>query len=85
MGFLTPQGEATIIVRRSRDATRIAEHRNAVKSYVHTGDISALAKFKGKSIRAGGVTYTFVTDPKILDRLARADLLAIDSLYKAIQ
>jgi hypothetical protein len=43
-----------------------------------------LAQFEGKAIRAGGVTYQFATDPKILDEFARAGLIAVEGLYRAI-
>jgi len=84
MAILTPQGEQVVTVRNSRDASRIGEHMNAVRAYAR-GDFSALARFEGQSIRANGITYPLITDRKILDELARADVLAVEGLYRAVQ
>ncbi len=73
-----------IKVRDSRTVSRIAEHMNAVKTYVKTGDPSALARFRGKSYQAAGVTYPFITDPAKLDQLADAGVLEIEGLYRAV-
>ena len=84
LNFLTPEGPVAITVRDSRVASQIGEHANAVKTYRNTGDTSALEKFRGKSFRAGGVTHKFITDPDILDELAKAGVLEIEGLYRAV-
>jgi hypothetical protein len=84
IAILTPQGEQVVTVRNSRDASRIGEYMNAVRAYAR-GDPSGLAQFQGKAIRTGGVTYPFVTEPWVLDDLARADALAVENLYRAIK
>jgi hypothetical protein len=84
MAFLTPQGEQVTRVRNSRDASRIGEYMNAVRAYAR-GDPTDLARFKGKGIRSGGVTYPFVTDQRILDDLIRADVISVEGLYRAIK
>ena len=62
----------------------ISEHLQAVRKYRNNGDSTALAPFKGKSVRAGGITHTFITDPMILDKLGDAGLLEIEGLYRAV-
>ena len=57
---------------------------NAVRTYVNTGDSSALDRFKGKTFQAGGKTYTFITDSATLDRLGDARALATEGLYQAV-
>lgn len=83
--FITAEGTIAITVRDSGTATRIAEHMNAVRAYTHSGDLSALEAFKGESFEVDGITYTFVTDPEILGRLADAGVLSIEDLYRAVQ
>jgi hypothetical protein len=85
LNFLTPQGTVAVKVRGSRTASRIGEYMNAVRTYSNTGDTSAVARFNGKSFRAGGVTYDFITDVSVLDRLIDAGVLAIEGLYRAVQ
>ncbi len=83
LNFPTPQGALPVTVRDSRTASRIAEHMNAVRIYVNTGDSSALDRFKAKTFQTGGKTYTFITDPATLARLADAGALVIEGLYRA--
>src|SRR5215472_5630830 len=66
LNILTPQGPKAVTVRGSRTATRIAEYMNAVRAYSR-GDLSALDPFRGKSFRADGVSYPFITDSATLD------------------
>jgi hypothetical protein len=81
---VTPKGTVPVTVRDSRTASRIGEYMNAVRIYVNTGVPSALDRFEGKTFQAGGKTYTFITDPTTLDRLADAGTLAIEGLYQAV-
>lgn len=84
LNHLTSQRIIPLTVRDSRTASRIAMHSNAVGTYRKTGDSSALAQFKGKSFRVGGVVHRFVTDPDTIDLLEDADLFpAMESLYYA--
>lgn len=85
LNFLTPQGMVAVEVRGSRTASRIGEYMNAVRTYSTSGDTSAVARFNGKSFRANGVTYDFITDVSILDRLIDAGVLAIEGLYRVVQ
>jgi hypothetical protein len=85
--FLTPQGSVWVTAKGSRDASNIAEHRNAVTKYRRTGDASVLARFRGKVLgTANGAFYPFVTDTDVLDELGRAGLPAPnEGLYRSIQ
>jgi hypothetical protein len=83
--FPTIRGDVTVTIRSSRLASQIGKYQNARQTYRRTGDESALAPFKGKSLRAGGVTYHFITDPAILNRLAEADVSRGEGMYRAIQ
>jgi hypothetical protein len=85
LNVLTPSGTVAVTVRASGTASRIAEYMNAVRTYVNKGELSALARFSGKSFRASGASYTFVTDPDTLERLADAGVMAIEQLYRATQ
>lgn len=79
--FLTAKGQVVIRVTNSRDASRIARYNNAVRKYLMTGDTAGLQPYSGKSIRAGGATYEFVTDPAALNRLARAGEVHVLDIY----
>jgi hypothetical protein len=79
--FLTPRGPVEVIVRNSRTASRIARHMAAVRTYLQGSGTAALQEFVGKSVRSGGVSYPFVTDLRVLDRLAHAGLIGIERLY----
>jgi len=79
--FLTPEGQIHITVRSSRTATKVSEYMAAVDHYLKTGDTARLAQFRGKSVRVGTLKFQFVTDPRILDRLAHAGEVAFEDLY----
>lgn len=79
--FLTPEGQIHITVRSSRTATRISEYMAAVDHYLKSGDSAGLSQFRGRSVRAGKLTLPFVTDPRVLDRLAHAGEVAFEDLY----
>jgi len=85
LNVIAPEGTQPVTVRDSRTASRIAEYMNAVRTYVNKGELSALERFRGKSFRAAGVRYTFVTDPNTLELLADAGVLAFEQLYRATQ
>jgi hypothetical protein len=83
LNFLTVQDMVVITVRSSRTASLIAEYTNARKAYWNKDHASALEKFRGKSFRAGGITYPFITDPQTLDQLGEAGF-KFEGLYRAI-
>lgn len=80
---LTPSGEITVVVRNSRDATRVSKHHDAVRQALHSFglDTSALEHFKDKTLRAGGKTYTFASDYRTVTRLARAGGIHVLDIY----
>jgi hypothetical protein len=79
--MLTAKGEATVVTRSSRTASRVSDFNNAVGEYYRSGDTSALERFQGKSLRSKGEVFEFVTDPKVLDRLGRAGAVSFDDIY----
>lgn len=80
---ITPGGTQPVTVRSSRTASRIAEYMNAVRTYVNSGDSSALARFAGRRFRTNLGTLGFVTDTATLDHLGDASELEIEGLYRA--
>ncbi len=83
--FITSDGPIPVTVLDSRIATLIAEHMNAVRTYLYQGDSAELERFKGLSFETSSQTYWFVTDPAVLDKLADAGILALEGLYQAVQ
>ncbi len=79
--LLTPRGKVEISVRGSNAASRVARYMAAVDQYLKKGETDGLLEFEDKSIRAGKVSYPFVTDPRLLDRLAQAGEVSFDRLY----
>jgi hypothetical protein len=72
MRMLTTRGEVIVRTTSSRTATRIAEHNNAIRTYLVSGDPAHIAQYKDRVIRSGGKVYTFATDRRTIDRYARA-------------
>lgn len=83
--FPTETGSIGLDVKDSRSASRIAAYWNAVKKYVETGDASGLRRFQGKVVRVNKVGHPFITDTKVLDRLADAGELGFDDLYDMME
>lgn len=79
--LLTPRGKIEISVRGSRATSRVARHMVAVDRYLRTGKTEGLREFEGKTILSGKVTYPFVTDLAVLDRLAQAGEVSFERLY----
>ncbi len=78
----TPEGVQTVVVRDSRQASKLAEYWAAVHRYLETGDASAVQKFHGESITdANGRQVPLLTDLDELDRLGNAGVLSFESLY----
>ncbi len=80
--FPTENGMIGLDVKDSRSAKRVAAYWNAVKRFIETGDDSGLRRFRGKSVRVNNVSHPFITDTKILDRLADAGELGFDDIYE---
>jgi hypothetical protein len=81
--ILTPSGLESVPVRNSRDATRISRHHHAVRHALLTfgTDTQALERFAGKTLKAGGKTYSFVADYPTLTRIARAGEVYFLDIY----
>ena len=80
----TPEGYTTISVRGSKNAQLISSYLNAVGNFLRTGNETNLAKFRGKVLRAEGQRVELLTDTATLSRLADADALHLDHLYKSL-
>jgi hypothetical protein len=81
MYVLGPQGTMSVSVVGSEDATVVAEHWNAVKRYLNTGDDSQLRRFQGVSI----AEVELETDLDEIDRLASLGVLEFEHIYEQSQ
>lgn len=80
-----PDGLREIVLRDSRQASRLGQYWAAVQKYLQTGDSSPLGKFQGKRITdASRKRVPLITDLGVLDRLASAGALSFESLYAGI-
>jgi hypothetical protein len=79
--FLTAAGPVPITVRGSKAASQVARYWAAVQRYVLTGQTDALNAFRNQTIRAGKLTYRFLTDAATLKALGHAHELSFDRLY----
>lgn len=82
--FLTPEGVISLGVQGSRKASGVARYWAAVDRFLITGNTDALLKFEGKSLRAGGRSFLFVTDHRTLGRLAIAGEVSFEDLYALV-
>ena len=83
MIVLTPRGKVTLDVRGARSASLLGRYYNAVDEYLKTGSIAALRSFRGETIRVGNVRISLVTDPEVLERLARAGEVRFEEIYES--
>ena len=78
----TPEGLREVAVRDSRQASLLGMYWAAVQRYLETGDASALAQFRNKSITdASGRQFSLLTSLHELDRLGAAGVFSFESLY----
>jgi hypothetical protein len=70
MTVLTPDGPTSLVIRDSRTASLVAEHANAVRHYLHTGDESRLQELRRVTFRYRGESIRLATDADVIDRLA---------------
>lgn len=75
--FYDEFGEIFIDVRSRAARSLIAHYHNAINRWLETrGDLSQVRKFRGKTvIDARGKKHPFITNPRILRRLARSGAL----------
>lgn len=78
MHVTTPEGGLLLPVRGSRVASAVAQHANAIRRFLSTGDMSGLARFEGKRI-AG---HALETDPDRLERMALQGEIDWLSIYE---
>jgi hypothetical protein len=79
--FLTPEGQITLDTRSYHVAEKIGRYWNAVDAFLRTGRSTDLGEFRGKAVRLGSRLYEFVTDPRVLRRLALAGEVRFESIY----
>jgi hypothetical protein len=79
--FYNRKGQYILTTHSSRQASQIGKYHNAIRAYLVHGDDSALREFEGKSIVVHGKAYPFVTDRRVVNRLARAGELQFLDLY----
>ena len=79
--MFTKDGIAEVSVRGSRPASRNARYFAAVEHYFRTADAEPLEEFRGQSIRAGAVTFPFITNPATLERLDAAGEPSFERMY----
>ncbi len=71
-------GESVVVdVRGSRVASIVGEYHNAVRAYLNQGDVTGLARFRGK--RVAGLPLE--TDPDVIDEMARRGTFRFDAIY----
>jgi hypothetical protein len=77
MNVLSTNGHVTAVVGGSRAASLVAEHANAVKRYLETGDTTLLDPFVGK--RVAGLTLE--TNPDAIETFALSGELDFEEIY----
>ncbi len=81
MAVLTPRGVQHVPIFDSRAASQLGAYHAAVKEALR-GNVDALKRFRGKSFRTGGKRgYPFITDLRVLKRLAQAGALPEYQIY----
>jgi hypothetical protein len=83
--ILIPSGPEAVTVCNSRDASRVSRHHQAVRQALLSfgTDTDALDRFAGKTLKAGGKTYEFVSDYATLVRFARAGVINFLDIYQS--
>jgi len=79
MRVVSTEGTVEVEVRGSRQARRIAQHMNAVKLFLATGDDEALRRFEG--VKVAGVLLE--TDPEQIEELGRVHELSFEDIYSS--
>jgi hypothetical protein len=81
IAVLTAGGPERITVHDSRTASLIAEHANAVRRYLRTGDDTELRALRRAQIVVRGRRIALPVDPELIDRLAAGGELHFE-LYR---
>ena len=81
MQVITPGGMLSVPIFDSRVASKLGAYHAAVKEALR-GNVAALRPFRGKSFRTGGKRgFPFITDMRVLKRLAQAGQLPEYTIY----
>lgn len=81
MRVLTPRGMISVPIFDSRVASKLGSYNDAVKQAL-AGKPEALRRFRGKSFGTGGKRrFPFITDMRVLKRLAQAGELPEYTIY----
>jgi hypothetical protein len=83
MKFIDAQGVRIVEPANSSEASKLAVYWGGVDHYLRTGEDRALQQFRHRKLRVrGNIWLPFVTDPAVLDHLARAGELSFEDLYE---
>ena len=80
--FPTERGNVALKVSGSRAASQVSGYWHAVDVYLREGDRRLLQPFERLVIRVRGKRHRFITDPRILDRLAHAGQVQFEDIYE---
>jgi hypothetical protein len=82
---ITTVGERTLAVRGFEPASRAMAHRNAVKKFAETNDVSLLVPFDGHSITdTQGNKFFLETRPNALYRMLSASGEHYEQIYRLV-
>lgn len=82
--FYDEFGEIWLKVPSRAAWSRIGSYHDALDTYLDEGDISVLRPFRGRAVKdARGKLHPFITNPRVLRRLARMGaLFGFEDIYK---
>jgi hypothetical protein len=85
MHFLTPKGRVTVSVIGSRKAAEVSRYNNDAKRALRSRNFRGLQKtYRNKSVRDQKVSYPYIIDPGVLDRLDAAGEISFENLYARV-
>lgn len=79
--LLTSRGVIDVTARDSETASLIAEHWNAVRTYVRTSDYQPLEQFILRFVHVEDGDFEFLTHRPTLNKLVRAGALHFQDIY----
>jgi hypothetical protein len=82
MRFMVDRGYVALTILDSDEASLIGEHANAIRAYLQPPhSTKQLKRFERAYVVVDGKRYEFVTDPRTINRLARAGVIYFMDLY----
>ena len=78
MSVLTPEGPVAVVIDDSREASLNADHANAVKRYLRTGRLDAMAALPRRHVVTRQGRLQLATSAADLDRLAEGSEITYD-------